>query len=214
MFNQRRFWPLVEVSHPLGCWEWAGAIFSNGYGRFGEKRAHRLSYEFFLGRIGEGLVIDHLCRNKLCVNPDHLEAVTEKENIRRGEGLAAKNARARKCAKGHTLTRGNYYIIRGTRQCRFCSDARTRAWRYRKKREEEQMVELETKVRNISRLGLNWQVASDPIESRWFLGPVAVLRTDSGWEVVRDGHRLAHHRRHRDALHSAVDAYMLSEEPT
>ena len=83
--DMRRFWPKVWVTE--SCWEWQGHIASNGYGRFrvgDENRlAHRCSYEFFTGRLPEGLTLDHLCSNKRCVNPDHLEAVTLVENLRR-----------------------------------------------------------------------------------------------------------------------------------
>lgn len=66
------------------CWAWQGSIAPNGYGKLGGSWAHRLSYETFVGPIPEGLDLDHLCRNRGCVNPDHLEPVTRKENLRRG----------------------------------------------------------------------------------------------------------------------------------
>src|SRR6202030_118623 len=66
-----------------GCWLWLGACNEFGYGKFGKVKAHRFSYEREKGPIPDGLEIDHLCRNKSCVNPDHLEAVTHGENRRR-----------------------------------------------------------------------------------------------------------------------------------
>lgn len=67
-----------------GCWEWTASLFRCGYGQFGAgKYAHRWSYEFFTGPIPEGLDVDHVCRNRKCVNPDHLEAVTRSVNIKR-----------------------------------------------------------------------------------------------------------------------------------
>lgn len=84
---------------------------------------HRTSYEVFRGPIPVGLVIDHLCRNRLCCNPDHLEAVTFRENIRRGESVMAQKARATHCLKGHPLSGDNVYILpkNNTRRCRKCN---------------------------------------------------------------------------------------------
>ena len=67
------------------CWLWEGSCFANGYGYFDNQKAHRVSYEFFIGPFPVGLVTDHLCRNKVCVNPSHLEAVTQRENAWRGK---------------------------------------------------------------------------------------------------------------------------------
>lgn len=81
----RPFWSYVFF-HEDGCWEWTGAKTAAGYGQFTRRKeyAHRHAYEDLVGPIPEGLVIDHLCRNPSCVNPDHLEPVTQRENIRRG----------------------------------------------------------------------------------------------------------------------------------
>src|ERR1700723_1857889 len=108
-----RFWKKVNQCGPIPahrpdlgpCWEWLGSPGDSGYGHFwheGKKRlAHRFSYELFVEAIPAGLVIDHLCRNHICVNPDHLEPVTDRVNILRGEGPAARNVLATECHRGH-----------------------------------------------------------------------------------------------------------------
>ena len=81
-----RFFDKVDLQ--LECWQWRGAVSGNGYGTFRFEgriiRPHRFIYEALVGPIPDGLVIDHLCGNRLCVNPDHLEPVTNGENLRRG----------------------------------------------------------------------------------------------------------------------------------
>lgn len=91
-----RFHARVEL-HESGCWDWVGARMRAGYGVFSTDGtsilAHRWSYEFYVADIPDGLVLDHLCRNRRCVNPWHLEPVTDRVNVLRGESPPAKNAR-------------------------------------------------------------------------------------------------------------------------
>ncbi|MFZ2886530.1 MAG: HNH endonuclease signature motif containing protein [Minisyncoccia bacterium] len=106
------------------CWLWTGAKRS-GYGRVAIKRkvyqAHRIAYEKEHGPIPKGLTLDHLCRVPSCVNPDHLEAVTRGENVLRGIGIAAMNARKTHCKRGHELAGENLKIqVGGGRTCRIC----------------------------------------------------------------------------------------------
>lgn len=122
-----RFWS--HVTKTPDCWLWGGQS-RNGYGLFSwtvEKYrttstgAHRYAYEALKGPIPEGLVLDHLCRVPLCVNPDHLEPVTLGENVLRGIGPSATSRRRTQCSKGHPYTTENtYYNKKGHRACRTC----------------------------------------------------------------------------------------------
>ncbi|WP_432110795.1 HNH endonuclease signature motif containing protein [Streptomyces sp. YPW6] len=120
---------------PAGCWQWTGYLMPNGYARIsvaGERQyAHRVAYEAMVEPIPEGLVIDHLCRNRGCVNPEHLDAVTQRTNVLRGESQAAARARQTACVRGHAFDRTNTYRAgNGTRKCRKCrTAARARARR-------------------------------------------------------------------------------------
>ena len=92
------------------------------------RRLHRAIYEKFVGPIPDGLTIDHLCRNRLCVNPAHLEPVTLAANVLRGESLPAKNARKTHCPKGHPYDETNTHITKqGWRICKACNRERQRS---------------------------------------------------------------------------------------
>lgn len=117
------------------CIIWEGPIIEthgNKYGRLPGKKlvlAHRIAYTNRYGEIPPDLVIDHLCRNGLCVNPEHLEAVTNVENILRGEGAPAKNARKTHCKNGHELSAENCWNRKGRRACKICDMAYQKAKR-------------------------------------------------------------------------------------
>ena len=131
--QQDRFWSKVEVHQPAGCWEWTSGINDAGYGiaRFGASsnqfRAHRVAYELLVGEITDGYQLDHLCRNRSCVNPDHLDPVPQRENLRRGFGQVGLRARLTHCKHGHEFTPENTGIqSNGCRKCKACDRERSR----------------------------------------------------------------------------------------
>lgn len=127
---EARFWRGIEISDD-GCWEWQGWLTPEGYGYIGldgrTVPVHRYSYELLVRPIAEGLTIDHLCRNRRCVNPNHLEPVTERVNTLRGTSPSARYAARTHCARGHEYTAENTKIRRGknggagSRICRACA---------------------------------------------------------------------------------------------
>lgn len=122
-----RFFRFLRVQD-TGCWHLNKSVNRNGYAQLTWREngklsntAHRLAYTALVGPIPDGLVLDHLCRNRRCVNPAHLEVVTQRVNILRGEGQAAANATKTHCPKGHPYTVENTWVSRtGSRTCRAC----------------------------------------------------------------------------------------------
>lgn len=135
-----RFWSKVAPPNRNGCRLFQGAL-DDGYGRFWINGklglAHRVAWELTYGPISPGLHLDHLCRNRSCVNPEHLEPVSHAENVLRGEGITAVNARKTHCKRGHELTEENTYRRRdrNTRACIKCQRDAVRKFRGRQKEE-------------------------------------------------------------------------------
>lgn len=127
-----RFWSKVQKTET--CWKWQGGKHSNGYGRFYPKHdvevgAHEFAYTLQSGAIPEGKELDHLCKNRDCVNPSHLEPVTHHENLLRGATIPAKNAVKTHCIRGHPLEGDNLtkaHLKNGQRHCRQCHNLRRR----------------------------------------------------------------------------------------
>lgn len=123
----------VEVDD-AGCWVWTGYKNNYGYGQFNWEGfrwlVHRLAYTFCVGPIEPGLTVDHLCRNRGCLNPEHLEPVSNEENIQRGRWQPVLNAKKTHCMRGHAFDENNtYWTGRGERSCRICRNASSRAWK-------------------------------------------------------------------------------------
>lgn len=145
-----RFWTKVDVRAPDECWPWRRAIANTGYGTFhwdarGPISAHVAAW-LLVGRPKppRGFTLDHTCRHRWCVNPNHLQVVTRGQNVLLGEGFAARNARKTHCKRGHPFDGTNTLHIRyltgphagqAGRRCRTCVNAAARA-RYQKKKRE------------------------------------------------------------------------------
>lgn len=127
---EERFWPRVKAT-PEGCWEWQGNRNNVGYGLFKLNRryvvAHRFAYEAMISEIPDGLEIDHLCRNRACVNPYHMDPVTHRVNMQRG-----KLALRAECGKGHPFAGENLaFTSSGSRVCVTCKRAASARYKQR-----------------------------------------------------------------------------------
>lgn len=128
MTTEERFW--IKVKKTKKCWYFKPAI-GKTYGRFSvndkDCYAHRYSYELAKGKIPDGLTLDHLCKVTWCVNPDHLEAVTQKVNVLRSDSVCAKLARRKRCSRGHKFSKIIFHKGKGSyRHCSKCQNLRFR----------------------------------------------------------------------------------------
>ena len=142
--QERNLFAKIEVTG--FCWNWLGPLNERGYGQFrvGQRmiRAHRVLWEWLVADIPEGLVLDHLCENQRCVNPDHLEPKTQRANVLRGRSQVAINAQKTHCLRGHELAGENLILKFSNRDalwrriCRACKNAEQRERRARPENRE------------------------------------------------------------------------------
>lgn len=169
----------TDRSSKSPCWIWTGAIDRDGYGVIGirgddglkHKKAHRVSYEFHVRPLADHEIMDHLCRVRNCVNPDHLEPVTTAENVYRGISASAVNRRRTKCRRGHEFTPENTYVPpSGRRVCRTCSRAKNDLYRREGRRDSARDLQLRL-VRHHLRKALRLRSIGDTAECLWGWGP-------------------------------------------
>jgi hypothetical protein len=125
---EERFWEKVNKNGPNGCWVWTASLTSTGYGQievdYQKVKAHRVAYKLLVGDIPTDKELDHLCQNPVCVNPEHLQPVSHRDNVIRGKGWAKDNLAKTNCPQGHPYDLINTKFYKNDRQCRTCKRAR------------------------------------------------------------------------------------------
>lgn len=128
---------MARTDRSGACWLWTGRLNRDGYAEMKlhgrTLMAHRVAYQELVGRIPDGLELDHRCRVRHCVNPEHLEPVTDRENSLRSDSIPAANARKTHCDHGHPFDEANTYWQGGRRHRRACNLERVRAYKARRK---------------------------------------------------------------------------------
>lgn len=121
----------VQTEHSNQCWLWPYAKYYDGYGQVvinrKTHRVYKVAFELRYGKVPDGLQLDHLCRERSCWNPDHLEVVTQQENIKRGQ-VGLRHSSKEYCPKGHPYNEENTYHYKNGRYCRECGRENCRRW--------------------------------------------------------------------------------------
>lgn len=130
---EERFWEKVDRRGPDECWPWTASLDGKGYGQIGYagriRKAHQISWELQVGPLTPGLVIDHLCFNKACMNTTHMEEVQQGDNARRGRARRTPQRLKTHCVHGHKYTVENTRLLAGGRRaCRECERRKAREW--------------------------------------------------------------------------------------
>lgn len=140
VFDHLKFLSRIKIDKETECWEWKSSLMSTGYGSFSinDKNylAHRMSYSLFHGEIEKGLVIDHICRNRSCVNPMHLRQVTMRTNaLENSLSISSTNHKKNVCKNGHSLSDENLcnYPSDKHRRCRVCVNNRSKIYSKKQK---------------------------------------------------------------------------------
>jgi len=136
--TERRLLEKIEKQKGSDCWFFTGSKLPSGYGILWNGvrpiGAHRISFQLYRGEITDGMEIDHICNNRSCVNPEHLQLLTHKENMRKSSALMGINARKTHCKRDHELSGDNLHITpRGARQCKECMRMHARNAKARKR---------------------------------------------------------------------------------
>lgn len=146
----QRFIKYIDLDILTGCWIWTGSLNTYDYGKFWLNnktvQSHTVSYNYWKGKIPKGLQLDHLCRNRQCCNPNHLELVTSLENTKRGRNH---NSEKTHCINGHEFTDKNTYIKNDRREYRKCSSTRCKDYYKRTSKRKNRMKQLTVENKNM-----------------------------------------------------------------
>ena len=193
-----RFWDKVAPDPNSGCWLWTANVSHNGYGeikRYTQMvRAHRWAYSVLVKPVPPDFVVDHLCRTRCCVNPDHLEAVSIKENLMRGWTRAAENVKKTHCPQGHPYDDKNTFVNNGRRHCRTCSANRNKQWYYNKEKRHGQVTKrkriLSQHVVSEIKFLINLGYSDNVLAAFYSIskGKISFIRHGRSWQFIDPMH--------------------------